>query len=230
VGCGGGATVIELARRVGPTGHVLGVDISEMLAAHARDRIAAERLLNAELQVADAASAQLVSADADLLFSRFGVMFFSQPDAAFTHLRRAMRPGGRLLFVAWRSRQENAWVTVPLEAGNPFLPPEPKAEPGAPGPYAFADAKRVQAILLAGGWQDISIASHEAPVRLSKAGDLDGAVAFATRIGPLSRRLSDIEPVTRSRIEQAVKDALRPFDGADGVTLTGTFWIVSARA
>src|SRR5262245_13051022 len=172
VGCGGGATVIELARRVGPAGHVPGVDVSEVMAAHARDRIVAERLLNAELQVADAASAQFASADADLMFSRFGVMFFSQPDAAFTHMRRAMRPGGRLLFVAWRSREENAWAAVPLEAGKPFLPSEPKADPHAPGPYAFADPKRVQAILQAGGWDDISIVPHDAPVRLSKAGDL----------------------------------------------------------
>src|SRR5260370_18482697 len=135
VGCGSGATVLELARRVGPTGHVLGLDVSEPMSAQARERIAAEQLRNAEVLVHDAATCVFPRSDTDLLFSRFGVMFFADPEAAFANLRLAMRPGGRLLCMAWRPLAENPWFSVPLQAARALLPPQPPPEPNAPGPF-----------------------------------------------------------------------------------------------
>ncbi|WP_191970260.1 class I SAM-dependent methyltransferase [Methylobacterium planeticum] len=230
IGCGCGATVLDLARRVGPTGSVLGVDVSEPMAARARARIAAAGLAQAQVQVADAAAGAFDWTGADLMFSRFGVMFFAEPAAAFAHLRRQMRPGGRLLFACWRPLAENPWFTVPLEAGRPFLPPQPPADPTAPGPFAFADPERVRQVLATAGWREIGVSPREAPMRMADADDLDGAAAFATRVGALARLLADSEPETHRAVKRAVREALRAHDGPDGIALTGSVWLVSARA
>jgi SAM-dependent methyltransferase len=230
VGCGCGATVLELARRVGPAGHVLGLDVSEAMSARARERIAAEGLGNATVVVDDAATYAFPRHDADLLFSRFGVMFFADPEAAFVNLRLGMRPGGRLLGTAWRPLAENPWFIVPLAAARPLLPPQPPPEPYAPGPFAFADAERVHSVLAAAGWRGAEIVRHDMPVRLAGVGQLDEATEFATRVGPLARALAEADPDLRSRARQAVRDALRAYDGANGICLAGSIWLVAARA
>lgn len=228
IGCG--ATVLELARRVGPAGHVLGLDVSEPMSARARERIAAAGLGNAEVLVSDASATAFPRGDADLLFSRFGVMFFADPAAAFANLRRAMRPDGRLLCAAWRPMAENSWFSVPLEAARFLLPPQPPPEPDAPGPFAFADAGRVRRILAEAGWQRVGIEPYDVPMRLAGPGQIENATEFATRVGPLARALAEVEPELRSRVRQAVADALGGYDGPNGVSLSGSIWIVSARA
>ncbi len=230
IGCGCGATVLELARRVGPAGHVLGLDVSEPMAARARARIAAAGLGNAEVLVSDASAAVFPRRDADLLFSRFGVMFFADPAAAFANLRRAMRPGGRLLCAVWRPMAENSWFSVPLEAARFLLPPQPPPEPDAPGPFAFADAERVRRILAEAGWQCIGLEPCDVPMRLAGPGQIGQATEFATRVGALARVLADAEPELRSRAQEAVADVLGGYDGPDGISLSGSIWIVSARA
>lgn len=229
VGCGCGATVLELAHRVGPAGHVLGLDVSEPMAARARERIAAEALGNAKVIVSDAATYAFPQGSADLLFSRFGVMFFADPEGAFANLRLAMRPGGRLLCIAWRPLAENPWFTVPLEAARPLLPPQPPPEPYAPGPFALADAERVRGILAAAGWRDASVVRHDMPMRLAGAGQLDEAADYATRVGPLARILADVDSDVRSRARQAVREALGAYDAPDGISLAGSVWFVAAR-
>jgi SAM-dependent methyltransferase len=230
VGCGCGATVLELARRVGPTGHVLGLDVSERMSARARERIAAAELGNAKVIVHDAASYAFPRDGANLLFSRFGVMFFADPEAAFANLRLAMRPGGRLLCVAWRKLAENPWFNVPLAAARPLLPPQPPPEPDAPGPFAFADAERVRGILAAAGWRDANIVRHDMPMRLAGVGQLDAATEFATRVGPLARALAEADSDVRSRARQAVRKALGAYEGPNGISLAGSIWLVAARA
>ena len=229
VGCGCGATVLELARRVAPSGHVLGVDVSEPMSARARERIAEAHLTNAEVLVHDAATYAFPRGDADLLFSRFGVMFFADPVAAFANLRLAMRPGGRLVCAVWRPLADNAWASVPLEAARPLLPQGEPMDPDAPGPFALADAGRVHRILTEAGWREVATARHDVPMRLAGAGRLDEASEFATRVGPLARALAEADPKLRSRARQAVAAALRAYDGADGIRLNGSIWIVSAR-
>jgi len=230
IGCGCGATVLELARRVGPAGSVLGLDVSEPMSARARERIAPAGIGNAEVRVSDASATMFPRDDADLLFSRFGVMFFADPAAAFANLRRAMRPGGRLLFAAWRPMLDNAWFSVPLEAARALLPPQPPPEPEAPGPFAFADTGRVRRILAEARWQHVGIKPHDAAMRLAGPGQIEDATEFATRVGPLARALAEVEPDLRLRARQAVADALGVFDGPNGITLSGSIWIVSAQA
>lgn len=151
VGCGCGATVLALAERIGSAGQVLGLDVSGPMAARARERIAAAGLSNAQVVVSDAATTDFERRDADLLFSRFGVMFFADPVAAFANLHLAMRPGGRLLCAAWRPLADNPWFRVPLEAARSFVPPQPPADPEAPGPFAFADLEMYKSDLFRGG-------------------------------------------------------------------------------
>lgn len=164
-----------------------------------------------------------------MVFSRFGVMFFSEPIPSFATLRRAARSGGRLLFAAWRPMTDNSWFAVPLEAAHGHLQPQSVSEPDAPGPFAFADADRVRLILTEAGWRDIALERHDVPMRLAGPGDLDAATEFTTRVGPLSRVLAEADPDLRPRVRRDVAEALRVWDGPDGVVLGGSIWLVSAR-
>ncbi|MCK1571592.1 class I SAM-dependent methyltransferase, partial [Bradyrhizobium sp. 174] len=147
VGCGAGASSLALAARVGAGGQVLGVDISEPLIRRARALAAQDT--PALFRVADASSAELPEGAFDILFSRFGVMFFDDPTGAFAHMRRALRPGGRVAFVCWRGATENDWMRLPMGAIKGIVPPTAPPDPEAPGPFSFGDRGRVGRILTA---------------------------------------------------------------------------------
>jgi SAM-dependent methyltransferase len=229
VGCGCGATVLELARRVGPEGGVTGVDVSQPMAARANQRIAAAGLGNAQVRVADASTHAFEPASADLLFSRFGVMFFADPTAAFANLRRTIRPGGRLLFACWRPLTENQWFVVPYKAAEHLLPPQSPPEPNAPGPFALSDPDRVTSILRAAGWTDITLTRHDVPVCLAGPNQITEAAEFASRVGGLARALAEASPDLRQQAVDAIAAALPAYDTPAGVCLTGSVWFVSAR-
>lgn len=231
VGCGCGATVLALARRIGPGGGVLGLDVSERLVGRARERIAEAGLDGvARVELADAALRPFAP-EADLLFSRFGVMFFADPAAAFANLRRAVRMGGRMVFAAWRPLAENPWFSTPLRAARTraVLPEEAPPEPGAPGPFAFDDPGRVRGILDAAGWRGVELAPHDTLMRLAGPGEVEEAARGAARVGPLARALAGAGEDTRRAAEAAAAEALRPYDGPGGVTMPGAVWFVSAR-
>jgi SAM-dependent methyltransferase len=230
IGCGCGATTLALADRVGPTGRVLGLDVSQPMAGRARQRIAAAGLANATVVVSDAASHDFQQPGADLLFSRFGVMFFADPVAAFANLHGAIRPGGRLLCVAWRPLAENPWFVVPLEAARPLVQPQPSTDPNAPGPFALANPDRTLGILTGAGWRDATLTRHEVPMGFAAAGEIEQAADFATRVGALARILADENAETQVRVRQAVAKALQDYDGPAGISLTGSIWLISARA
>lgn len=230
VGCGCGATVLALAGRVGATGHILGLDVSEPMSTRARQRIAASAIGHAEVVVSDAALHAFPRGDTDLLFSRFGVMFFADPVAAFANLRRAMRPGGRLLCVAWRPLADNPWFSVPLEAGRALLAPQPPSDPDAPGPFAFANRERTLGILSSAGWREVHLTHHDVPMKFADAGQFEQASEFATRMGAMARLLADVDADVRETVRLAVAEALKPYDGPDGINLTGSIWLLSARA
>jgi SAM-dependent methyltransferase len=229
IGCGCGATVLALAARVGPNGNVLGLDVSQPMSARARDRIAGAGLTNAQVVVSDAATYAFPPVAADLLFSRFGVMFFADPVGAFANLRQAVRPGGRLLCAAWRPMADNAWFRVPLEAASALLPPQPPSDPDAPGPFAFADADRTLGILARAGWHNASLTRQDVPLRLAPAGKIEHAADFATNVGGLARALAEVDPQTRARVRQAVVEVLKTHDSPSGINLTGSTWLISAR-
>ncbi|MEX3968413.1 class I SAM-dependent methyltransferase [Paraburkholderia sp. EG286B] len=231
VGCGAGASSLALAARVGAGGHVLGVDISEPLIGRARALAPPETPVLYE--VADASSAELPEGAFDILFSRFGVMFFDDPTAAFAHMRRALRPGGRVAFVCWRSAAENDWVRLPMGALKGILPPSAPPDPEAPGPFSFGDRGRVSRILTAAGFADIAIAPFDASVPFGEGGTrdaaIDDAVKMTLEVGPLSRALADRPDDIRARASAAVRAAFVGLPGERSVMIDGAAWIVIGR-
>lgn len=230
VGCGCGATVLDLAAAVGPTGRVRGVDVSTPMLDLARRRVAEQELAQVDLALGDASCEGFEAGVYDLVFSRFGVMFFNHPTAAFAHLRTALAPGGRLAFACWQPMTANPWFAVPVEAVLPLVGPQPSADPTAPGPFAFADPDRVRAILAGAGFSDIAIAPFEAAMRLAGPGDRATAAGLLSQLGAAARLLKEAGPEIQAAGRAAIETALRPYDGAGGVVLGGAVWLVSARA
>lgn len=231
VGCGAGASTLALAAHVGAGGQVLGVDISEALIGRAR--ALAPQNTSALFQVADASNAELPEGAFDILFSRFGVMFFDDPTGAFAHMRRALRPGGRVAFVCWRSAAENDWVCLPMGAIKGILPPSAPPDPEAPGPFSFGDRARVARILTAAGFTDVAIAPFDASVPFGEAetrdAAIDDAVNMVLEVGPLSRALADQPDDIRTRASVAVRTAFAVLPRERSVMINGAAWIVMAR-
>jgi SAM-dependent methyltransferase len=229
IGCGCGATVLALARRVGPSGTVVGVDISAPMLGRARERVQQQGLRNASLIQADAATHAFEPGRFDLAFSRFGVMFFGNPDDAFANIRSALAPAGRLAFICWAPPRDNPWLTVPLAAARPHLPPQPEADPTAPGPFAFADADRLRGILTRAGYNAVDIARHNTSMRICGPGEAERAAHFAVESGPVARAMAGAEPAARAAAEQAIRAEFQRIEGPGGVELPGSVWLASAR-
>ena len=220
IGCGCGDTTLALAE----TGaSVWGVDISENMLSHAKTRKDGRE--NVAFSVADAAS-QEYTPDHDLVFSRFGVMFFDDPKAAFTNIRTGLNPNGRLVFLCWQSPKENLWMSVAGRAARPFLPAPEQTDPRAPGPFAFADRDYINEILDAAGYSNIEIESVTPEL---KVGDtVEEAMYFQGRIGPMARALAELEEDKRTQAMQAVRDALGEYQSDRGVWIKSAGWLVSA--
>ncbi|PPQ14430.1 SAM-dependent methyltransferase [Bradyrhizobium sp. AC87j1] len=231
VGCGTGASTLALAARVGAGGQVLGVDISEPLIARAR--ALAPQDTPALFRVADASSGELPQGAFDILFSRFGVMFFADPTGAFAHMRRALKPGGRVAFVCWRGVAENDWMRLPMGAIKGIVPPMAPPDPEAPGPFSFGDRGRVARILTAAGFTDIALAPFDVSVPFGEGATrdaaIDNAVKMTLEVGPLSRALVDQPDDIRARASAAVRAAFAGRAGERSVTINSATWIVTAR-
>lgn len=227
IGCGCGDTSIELARRVGAAGAVLGVDVSQPMLAVARSRGAPANGAHLEFRDGDASEAALPAGN-DLLFSRFGVMFFSQPSPAFSHMRQSLRAGGRCVFVCWRTPRDNPWAMTPLSAARAAMGvTPPPADPNAPGPFAFADEERLRAILSGAGFGAIDVKRFDAAIPLGETAR--SAAQRVIQIGPVSRLVREVGAEHLPVILDAVERALAPLAAPEGhVSLNGSTWIVSA--
>ena len=226
IGCGAGSTTLAMARRLGPKGFCLGVDISGPLVAAAKVRAAAERLVSAAFVQADAQTYAFEPESFDAVISRFGVMFFDDAEAAFANIRRAARHGAKLTFVAWRSPAENPFMTAAARAAAPFLPTLPAPNPDAPGQFAFADGDKVRRILDVSGWTDIEVCPIDVPSSVAEK-DL---LAYVTKLGPVGLALRDADEPTRARTAEAVRVAFEPYIQNGAARFTAACWLVSARA
>jgi len=227
IGCGCGDTSLTIARMVGKHGAVLGVDVSHPMLEVARAHGAKAEQSHLAFRQADASDADLPKGN-DLLFSRFGVMFFSAPAAAFRHMRGSLRPGGRCVFVCWRAPRDNPWAMAPLSAARAAMGvTPPPADPNAPGPFAFADDGRLRDILADAGFANIEFTRFDAPVPIGETAR--DAAEYATRIGPTSRFLREVGVEHRQAILAAVEAAFTAVAAPDGrVVLNGSTWIVLA--
>jgi SAM-dependent methyltransferase len=226
VGCGAGALTLKAAFRVGDKRGAVGIDVSKPLLSLARLR-ASERGAPASFEEADAAVYRS-ERSADALISRFGVMFFDDPVAAFANLRDSLKPKGRMTFACWQSLSDNDWARAPLEAALPLLPAPPAPPPlGAPGPFAFADKDRVASILTDAGWKGIVI--HPWLGQVTLPGEtISEAARFMMELGPVARLVSEAG-ADLSQVEDALTGTLAAHTAQSGrVNMPAAAWIVSA--
>lgn len=226
IGCGCGATTLAMARRLGPGGRCVGLDISGPLVAAARRRAAAEDVANVSFVEGDAQTYVLEQGRFDAVISRFGVMFFDDPVAAFANIRRGARPGAKLAFVAWRSPAENEFMMAAMKAAAPFLPPMPAPNPDAPGQFAFADGTRVTSILESSSWSDVELKRADVPCRVNEQ-DL---MTYATRLGPVGLALREADAATAEKVTVALRSVFASFVESGFVRFTAACWLVEARA
>lgn len=225
VGCGTGAVSLEAARTVGPGGRVTGVDLSAPMLGLARRR-SEEQGIDVDFVRCDAQTASF-DQPFDVVVSRMGVMFFDDPGVAFANLAHAVRPGGRLCFVCWQEMFANEWIAVPAMAmvahvGIPQLP-----APGAPGPFALADAQRTTDLLESAGWSEVTVEGHKDEMRMGR--DPDDVIAFMLSDEMGRRLVEGKDPEAVQAGTEAALEALRPFDTPTGVVLEGASWLVTAR-
>jgi SAM-dependent methyltransferase len=228
VGCGCGATTIALAQKVGPAGHVLGIDISAPMLARARQLVPAG--LPVEFALADATVYPFVPASFDVLVSRFGVMFFADPALSFANMRKALRPSGRLAFACWRPPRENPFFMAPLQAVYQHVPKLPQPEPEDPGPFSFASEQRVQRILGEAGFTGIAMEPCNLSLDIAVGRGLDAAVEGALEIGPAARALAEQPPDVVAAATGSIREALAQFVSGQAVLLPAAIWIVTASA
>jgi SAM-dependent methyltransferase len=228
IGCGTVAFTVPLAAAVGEHGEVLGADISAAMLAEAHKRLAETGVRNVSLVEADAQTHEFAPGHFDLVTSRFGVMFFADPAAAFTNLRRALRPDGRLCFVCWGSLEENRHWLIPYDVALRHLgPPSPKS-PRAPGPMAFADPDYVRSFLGAAGFAAIEI-HRETPGIVASTPQEEAE--HACIMGPSGRLIDEKQPdeATRQRIRAEIEEAFAAALRGGNTRLPSTVLLVTAR-
>jgi ubiquinone/menaquinone biosynthesis C-methylase UbiE len=228
VGCGSGAISIALAQKVGPSGHVLGIDISGPMLARARQIAPAG--LPVDFALADATVYPFEPKSFDLLASRFGVMFFAEPARSFANMCKALRPSGRLAFACWREPRENPFFMAPLQAVYKHVPKLPQQGPEDPGPFSFSSEARVQRILSEAGFTGIAMEPCNLSLDIAVGRGLDAAVESALEIGPSARALAEQPPDLVGAAARSIREALAPFARGQTVPLPASIWIVTASA
>jgi SAM-dependent methyltransferase len=225
VGCGTGGITLAVARRLGPEGSCVGIDISEPMISTARE-YAGQEDVPASFVCADAQDHAFEPGSFDAVISRFGVMFFNDPVRAFANLRRAVRDEGTLRFVVWRDPAENPFMTTAQRAAAPLLPDMPVRRPDEPGQFAFADPDKIRRILAESGWAGIDIRPVDVVCTLPEK----ELVRYLTRLGPVGMYLPEVDAQTRERVVETVRAAFDPFVQGPEVRFTASCWTVGARA
>jgi len=228
IGFGCGDSTIELAGKVGSEGQVHGVDISVAMVDAAEKKATQMDIANVSFECADAQTKAFPGDGYDLVFSRFGVMFFDDPIGAFKNIYSALKPGGRLAFICWAPRDQNAWVGLPLQvvAKHLTLPAPPGLD--EPGPFSLSEEARVSGILGAAGFSNIAVEPFQTPFVLG--GDVDEALSFLMQLAPSGSAINNAEAddETRARIAVDMAELLNSHDSDKGVTMGAAALLVTA--
>jgi SAM-dependent methyltransferase len=226
IGCGTGTTTLALGGRVGTSGEILAADLSRPMLNKAIERanVSAEHPIT--FVEADAQVHSFPTATFDAVYSRFGVMFFDDPIAAFRNIRKAVRPGGRMAYVCWADRKANPWIRIPAGAAKTCLDLPAPPPDDAPGQFSMENEDRVQQILHDAGWSDIGL--ERFTVEGSIGSNAADAARFITKMGPMSEPFALADSDTQNKTLQVIEEALTPYSNDSGVTLGFSTWIVSA--
>ena len=230
VGCGFGDTAIKLARLVGPEGEVVGIDCCDAFLDMAREDVEAQGLSNIRFLRGDAEVA-LPESQFDFVFSRFGTMFFANPVAGLRNMRKALKPGGRMVHIVWRGRADNPWLSMAKDVVLEFLPPPGEdARTCGPGPFSMSDEDTVRGMMSSAGYRDIAFRRVDAPVLIGA--DVADAIEFQLALGPAGevfREAGQIAEDRRGEIEAALAEAIdRQKTSADGIVMESSSWVISA--
>lgn len=231
LGCGCGATTLDAAGRTGPSGTAVGVDLSEPMIGRARQRAEAAGLANVRFEVGDAQIDDLAVTGQryDVAISRFGVMFFDDPVAAFANVGQAMAPGGRLAMLTWAPLPLQRWLTVAAAAALEHVPLPELGQEGGPGMFSLAERDHIAEVLEPAGWVDIAAEPHPRPVLLAGGGKLDEAVDFMLATGPGRAMMAGApSPEAAGRAVAAIRSTLADHLTARGVELEATALAVTA--
>jgi len=226
IGCGNGLTSRDAARAVGPSGSVLGVDLSGPMLARAEQLTKEEGLDNVRFEQGDAQVHRFEPGAYDVAMSRFGVMFFLDPVAAFTNIASALRPGGRLAFLVWQSIESNEWISA-MRAALAVGRDLPVPPPGAPSPFSLADTDHARRILTDAGFTDVGFAASERPFHIGS--DVEEAYEFVSGLVVIQMLLQDLDDATRSRALENLRATMADHQTADGVSFDSAAWIITAR-
>lgn len=230
VGCGWGDTAIQLARKVGPKGYVLGLDCVDQFLEKGRRDAAAAGLTNVEFLDADVQTYPF-DPEYDLVFSRFGMMFFENPVAAMRNVRKALKPGGRLQFIVWRTIDDNEWFGVPKQVVLDFLPPPgDDARSCGPGPFSMANPDVVTKQLEIAGFTDVSFERLDGPVTVGDS--VENAIQFQLALGPAGevfREAGEEAERRRDEIEEAMRKVLAPYEKDGHIVMPSSSWTIEAR-
>jgi SAM-dependent methyltransferase len=225
VGCGCGEMTI-LAARATRSGRALGADFSRIQVAEARRLAAAAGVANARFEVADAQVHRFGAGVFDVLLSSLGVMFFDDPAAAFANLRKALRRGGRLALLCWRTREENPVFTTGFAEAAAVLGLCEK--PGPSAAFSLADTGRVGALLSGAGFGGIEFAQADEPMLIGR--DVDDVLEYELASPTATGILTGLGPVQAAELTRQVRDSLVAYASPDGVTMPGAAWLVTAQA
>ena len=227
IGCGNGAVALAVSALVAPGGSVMGLDVSGPMLAYARRRAEQARIASVSFRQGDAQVYPLPRAGFDAVVSRFGVMFFDDPVAAFANIGRALRPGGRIAFTCWRDLIVNDWLMVPAGAALQYVPMPDLGQPGAPGPFSLADPERVHQVLRDAAFAQIALEEITRPMPMGSSAD--DVLAFMRGTEMAHVLMTGVDSGTAERAWAAVKAALQAHAEPAGITLAGTAWLVTAR-
>ena len=226
VGCGCGGTTLSLGARVAP-GTVLGVDVSAPMLGRAKERAAG--IANVSFVNADATTHAFEPGSFDVVFSRFGVMFFTDPVRAFGNLRASMAPGARLSCVVWRTQRENPWMDEAARDLGDLVQIPPQASADEPGPFSFGDPDRVRRILGDAGFRDVELTPHDPMAVLSEGSDREDALQTTMAIGLVGRALQEADEATRERAKEPLLRWVERHVGPDGIRVPTAVWVLTAR-
>ena len=221
VGCGGGSTTLLLAEA---GADIRGIDISKKMISSAKNR--SKNFSNISFETGDAADISLIPVYSKI-FSRFGVMFFSNPVGAFSNLRKGLRPGGSITFVCWQAMEKNQWINFAAETLLPFQPKSlPKPDPRSPGGFAFGERAYIEEILRESGYANIRVNPLETEFNLGKS--VEEIMIFNENVGPLSGLLETLDEKNSARATQALRDKVENLMDNDGLFLSAAAWLVTA--
>ncbi|PLS23228.1 class I SAM-dependent methyltransferase [Neptunicoccus cionae] len=229
VGCGTGATSREFAKAVGPNGQVQGLDISTTMLEQARITAKAIGLENVTFVRADAQTEPLPENRFDHIISRFGVMFFDDPVAAFKNIFKSLNHGGNLTMACWGPFKENPWFTLPRRAATDLLGNPPPMNPRDPGPFAFADTDYVLSILKDAGFAVGKATTKDIPLTLQ--GSAADAAELSSYIGPANSviRAQGGTAKDNVKIVEATKIKLEQYSREGTVTVPSKIHIYTAH-